>query len=60
MAYVIHALCIIQTVSLHKLAAAMPTYVNWLPSQRTTSSRATTGTATQTAVAAADNGNDAA
>lgn len=27
MAYVIHALCIVQTVSLHKLAAAMPTSV---------------------------------
>lgn len=25
MAYVIHALCIVQTVCLHKLAAAMPT-----------------------------------
>ena len=27
MAYVIHALCVVQTVSLHKLAAAMPTSV---------------------------------
>lgn len=29
MAYVIHALCVVQTVSLHKLAAAMPTSVEW-------------------------------
>ena len=28
MAYVIHALCVVQTVSLHKLAAAMPTCVD--------------------------------
>ncbi len=27
MAYVIHALCMLQTVSLHKMAAAMPTSV---------------------------------
>ena len=27
MAYMLHALCVVQTVSLHKLASAMPTSV---------------------------------
>jgi len=29
MALMLHALCVVQTVSLHKLASAMPTVVEW-------------------------------
>ena len=34
MAYMLHALCVVQTVSLHKLASAMPTSVEGLESVR--------------------------
>ena len=36
MAYMLHVLCVVQTVSLHKLASAMPTSVERDPNLRRT------------------------